>query len=202
MRGLLAALLLAGASASAAPASPGTPPSVDQILVELDRASKGVKQLDGEFNQRNRLKLFKQELVSKGRLSFSAPRKIKWEYTTPDPSTLVLDGNTATLTSPGAAPRTFDLEKDATMRAVFDQLLLWIGPGSLARAKDDYQLASGGTAESPALILTPKSTSPIAKAFRRIELRLDGNSWLLRSILLVEQNGDEKEITFTSLRRR
>jgi outer membrane lipoprotein carrier protein len=201
MRCLPVALLLASSSVLAAPA-PASTPSVEQILGELGSASKGLKQLDGEFTQRNRLKLFKQELVSKGRLSFSAPRKVRWEYTSPDPSTLILDGNTATLTAPGTAPRTFDLEKDATMRAVFDQLLLVIGPGALDRAKDDYDLTSSGTVAAPTLLLTPKSASPIAKAFRRIELRLDGKSWLLRSILLVEQNGDEKEIVFTSLRRR
>jgi len=72
-------------------------------LAELDRTSKGTQQLDGEFTQHNRMKLFKQELVSKGRLSFSAPRKVRWEYTSPDPSTLILDGNTATLTAPGTA---------------------------------------------------------------------------------------------------
>jgi outer membrane lipoprotein-sorting protein len=197
-----AAALLLVASSLGSVARAAAPPPVDQILANLDRTSKEVKQLDGEFTQRNRVKLFKQELTSKGRLSFTAPRKIKWEYLSPDPSTLMLDGNTATLSSPGAAPRTFDLEKDATMRAIFDQLLLWIGPGSLTKAKDDYDLAASGSAEAPALVLTPRASSPVAKAFQKIELRLDGKSWLLKSILLVEKNGDEKEIVFTSLRRR
>ena len=58
---------------------------------------------------------------------------------------LVLDGNQATLTTPGAAPQVFDLDKDATMRAIFDQLLTWLGPGSLAAARDDYDLSTGGT---------------------------------------------------------
>ena len=42
---------------------------------------------------------------------------------------LVLDGNKATLATPGAAPQVFDLDKDATMRAIFDQLLVWLGAG-------------------------------------------------------------------------
>jgi outer membrane lipoprotein-sorting protein len=197
-----ATALLLVASSLCSVARAAAPPPVDQILANLDRTSKEVKQLDGEFTQRNRVKLFKQELTSKGRLSFTAPRKIKWEYLSPDPSTLVLDGNTATLSSPGAAPRTFDLSKDATMRAIFDQLLLWIGPGSLAQAKDDYDLAAAGSGDAPTLVLTPKASSPVARAFQKIELRLDGKSWLLKSILLVEKNGDEKEIVFTSLRRR
>jgi outer membrane lipoprotein carrier protein len=156
--------------------------------------------LAGEFTQRNRLKLFKQELRSNGRLYFEKPRRIRWEYLAPDPSKLILDGDKATLTTPGAEPQVFDLQRDPTMRAVFDQLLAWLGTGGGALATD-YQIASGGSAAQPMLILIPLSDRPVAKAFSRIELRIDGKSGLLKSLLLVEQNGDEKEIIFRKLDR-
>jgi outer membrane lipoprotein-sorting protein len=169
----------------------------DDLVARLEAASKDLTTLSGEFTQRNKLKLFKQELKSKGRFYFQRPRRIRWEYLDPDPSTLILDGNQATLRTPGAAPQKFDLEKDATMRAVFDQLVTWLGPSSLAQARNDYDI----TTENSALLLTPKATSPVAKAFSRIELRLDPKTMLIRSILLTEKNGDEKEINFTKVTR-
>jgi outer membrane lipoprotein-sorting protein len=190
----LAALLFSALAAAA-------PLPVDVLLSRLARSSEGVNTLAGEFTQRNKLKLFKQELRSTGKFYFQRPRRIRWEYLAPDPSTLVLDGETATLRTPGAEPQTFDLTKDATMRAIFDQLLTWLGPGSMAEAGKDYDLAVQGSPSDPRLILMPKATSPVAKAFRNIELRLDGKSLLMRSILLTEKNGDEKEITFTHLQR-
>jgi outer membrane lipoprotein-sorting protein len=195
---LVAVLALLGPALAFAAA----PPDADVILKHLDEASKKVTALDGDFVQHNRVKLFKQELTSKGRIKFEAPRHIVWEYTEPDPSTLVLDGNKATLTQPGAAPRVFDLEHDATMRTIFDQLLLWLGPGSLAQAKNDYELTTSGSAAEPVLGLTPRPSSPVAKAFQKIELKLDGKTWLLKAIKLVEKNGDEKEIVFTRMQRR
>ena len=69
------------------------------------------------------MKLFKQELKSEGKLYFAAPRKIRWEYTAPDPSVLVLSGQKATMRAPGGEAQVFDLDKDATLRTVFDQLL-------------------------------------------------------------------------------
>ena len=176
------------------------PPLAD-VVAKVDAAKAGVETLAGEFTQKNRVKLFKQELTSKGKLYFKKPRQIRWEYTAPDPSVLILDGNKATLTTPGAAPQVFDLDKDATMRAIFDQLLTWLGPGSLAAARDDYELATAGTAAAPTLVLTPKLASTIGKAFARIELHLDPKSWLMKSIKLVEKNGDEKEIDFAKLTR-
>ncbi len=199
MRALAVAALVA-ASSSATVARAEAPPLGD-VVGRVDKAKAGVETLAGEFTQKNRVKLFKQELSSKGRLYFRKPRQIRWEYTSPDPSVLILDGNKATLTTPGAAPQVFDLDKDATMRAIFDQLLTWLGPGSLAAARDDYELGTAGTAAAPILTLTPKPASPVAKTFARVELRLDPRTWLMKSILLVEKNGDEKEIDFAKLQR-
>lgn len=194
------AIALAVVTVAALPAWADAPPLAD-VVKKVDAAKAGVETLSGEFTQKNRVKLFKQELTSKGRLYFKKPRQIRWEYTSPDASVMILDGNKATLTTPGAAPQVFDLDKDATMRAIFDQLLTWLGPGSLAAARDDYELATAGTAAAPALTLTPKLASPVGKAFARIELRLDAKTWLMKSILLVEKNGDEKEIDFSKLAR-
>jgi len=197
MRAFAAAVVVAALSRSAAAA----PLPVDAIVARVDAAKASVTTLAGEFTQKNKVKLFKQELASKGKLYFEKPRKIRWEYTAPDPSVLILDGNQARMMTPGAAPQVFDLDKDATMRAIFDQLLTWLGPGSLAAARADYDLSTGGSAAAPTLVLTPKAASAIAKAFARIELRLDPKTWLMKSILLVEKNGDEKEIDFSKLAR-
>ena len=197
---LLAAFLVAGA-VMAAPTSPSPASSrLDALLVRLDKSAQSVQTLAGQFTQKSRLKLFKQELASRGRFFFRRPRQVRWEYTEPDASTLVLDAEKATLKTPGAPPQTFDLGSDATLRAVFDQLFLWLGAGSLEKARADYELVAGGTDTAPTLTLTPRPTSPVAKAFARIELRFDERA-LLHAILLREPNGDDKEIVFDKLTR-
>jgi outer membrane lipoprotein-sorting protein len=175
-------------------------PTVDGLLQRLDGAARATESIAGEFTQATRIKLFKQEIQSKGRFFYQRPRRIRWEYLDPDPSTLVLDGDTAVLKTPGAAPQTFDLARDAVMRAVFDQLLMWVGSGGMARAKADYALTVGGSDEAPSLTLVPRAGGPIARAFARIELRFDAQL-LLRSITLAEASGDQKSIAFTKMAR-
>ena len=192
---LIAAPAIATPPLAASPAKAAT--DAAPLLARLDANSRTVRILSGEFTQKNRMKLFKQELSSRGRFFFERPRRIRWEYTSPDPSTLVLDGEKATLRTPGAPLQSFDLTRDAVMRTIFDQLLLWLGSGSLETARADYDLSTDGGA-SPALILVPKRTSPIARAFARIELRFD-DQLLLRAILLREPSGDEKQIDFGKL---
>jgi outer membrane lipoprotein carrier protein len=170
------------------------------LLDKIDAAAKETRTLKAEFSQKNRMKLFRQELVQKGRLFFRAPRQIRWEYTTPDPSVLVLDGQKATMRAPGAAPQVFDLERDPTLRAVFDQLLTFVGGGSIAGARAAYTLETAGTAKQPELILVPRADSPVAKAFSRIELTFDERTQV-RAIRLVEKNGDEKTIDFQKVEK-
>ena len=193
-RGAIIVLVLASALPSARAA-------VDPaLLARIDAAARGTQTLSAEFTQKNRMKLFKQVLASKGALTFRAPRQIRWEYLSPDPSLMILDGKQATMRSPGAAPQVFDLEKDATMRAIFDQLLTFVGGGSIAQMEAAYTMDARGPAATPSLVLTPKPGSAVEKAFTRIELDFDAKTQV-KQILLVEKNGDEKVIQFTRVER-
>jgi outer membrane lipoprotein carrier protein len=170
------------------------------VLDRIDAAAKETRTLAATFSQTNRMKLFKQALKSEGKLYFAAPRRIRWEYTAPDPSVLVLDGQKATMRAPGGEAQVFDLDKDATLRAVFDQLLTFVGGGSMAAAESAYAIETSGTGKQLRVTLTPKADSPVAKTFSRIELGFDDKAQV-KDIHLVEKNGDEKTITFTKLER-
>jgi outer membrane lipoprotein carrier protein len=173
----------------------------EPFLARLAVQSRALTSLSGEFTQSNRVKIFKQEVRSTGRFAFQRPRRIRWEYRDPDPSTLVLDGDRATLKTPGAAPQVFDLTRDPTMRTVFDQLLIWLSGDGLDRARADWDLAAPTAASGITYqALTPKPSTPMAKVFQRVTLGFD-DKLVLRSIKLVEPSGDEKEIRFTKVER-
>jgi outer membrane lipoprotein carrier protein len=196
---LFAAIVLSPLAPS--PSVAAGPPPLDRLLGALESSAKEVSTLSGEFVQRSRSSLFNQELRSTGRFFYRRPRQIRWEYLQPDPSTMILDGKQATLSTPGAPPQRFDLERDATMRVVFDQLLLWLLPEAISEARRSYDLSTGGTQGLPQLTLVPKADHPAAKAFQRIDLRVDGKTHLLHDLVLTEKNGDRKEIEFTKMTR-
>jgi outer membrane lipoprotein-sorting protein len=193
-------LVQAAAALTLAASSPARALPVEPLLQRLEKSGQAVETLAGSFTQRSRIKLFKRVLESTGRFYYQRPRRIRWEYLSPDPSTLVLDGDRAVLRSPGAAPQSFDLAKDATMRAVFDQLSLWLGAGSPDRLKQEYDVAAEGSDAEPRLVLAPRAASAVARAFTRIELRFD-KALLLRGITMREPSGDEKEIVFGRIER-
>lgn len=190
--GVIGALYLRPRPAQAAPA-------LQPLLQKIDRAQQGVRSLTADFVQRNRVKLFRQEIQSRGRLRYqrTPAARLRWEYLAPDPSTLLLLARKAYLLLPGQAARTFDLDRDPTMRAIFTEMELWLGQGALKDAGTHYEVQAGGTDAAPVVVLVPRPSTPLSKAFARIELRPDPRTYLLRGLLLVERGGDEKEITFT-----
>ncbi len=177
--------------------------ALTELLQRIDAAQQGVRALSADFVQHSRIKLFKQELTSRGRLLYQrAPvPRLRWDYLSPDPSTLVLTGKQARMKLPGRPVQEFDTEHDPTLRAIFDELWLWLGQGSLRAAQADYQMSAAGTRTAPRLLLVPRDSSPLHKTFSRVELRLDPATLLLQGLLLVEQGGDEKEIVFTRMER-
>lgn len=189
------------------------PGSADELMARIDRAQRDLHTLSADFVQLSRVKLFRQELRSEGRLVYdkggsatgagtpATPARLRWEYLKPDPSTVLLIGDRATLRMGTLPPQVFDTGRDPKLRAIFAQLRLWLGQGELATARDQYDVAVGGKSGQPALILAPRPSSPLAATFARIELQVDGKSLALVRLLLVERSGDEKEILFAKIQR-
>lgn len=190
-----------------------TPPTPQDIIGHMEAAQRDLRTLTADFTQTSRVKLFKQEMRSTGRLSYEraadspgqTQTRLRWEYREPDPSTLVMVGDKATLRMGSLPPQVFDTARDPNVRAIFTQLRLWLGAGSFSDPSTaaDYDLRVGGDPAhgKPALVLLPKAGTVLGKTFSRVELHLDGRTWQLSRLLLVEQSGDEKEILFTRVQR-
>lgn len=219
--GALAGLLCAGSIAAAGPSqAPGGPApapapsggtkvalSPEELMARIDRMQRDLHSLSAEFVQLSRVKLFRQELRSEGRMLYqkagagSPAARLRWEYLRPDPSTVLLIGDRATLRMGTLPPQTFDTGGDPKMRAIFAQLRLWLGQGELTTAQGDYDVSVGGKPAQPALLLSPRSSTPLSATFVRIELHVDGQTLQLQRLLLVEKSGDEKEIIFSKIQR-
>lgn len=218
---LLFASFLGAARAQAAEASPSANPSANpapaaasnltpqELIQRMEAAQRELRSLTADFVQTSRVKLFKQEMRSTGRLSYerAAQTRLRWEYLQPDPSTMLMVGDKATLRMGNLPPQVFDTARDPNLRAIFVQLRLWLGAGSFSDSGSgsgpEYDMRVGGDPAHgrPALVLVPKAGTVLGKTFARVELHLDGRSWQLNRLLLVEQSGDEKEIIFSRVQR-
>ena len=101
-----------------------------------------------------------------------------------------------TVQVPGAPPEVYDLARQPGMREVFDRLLVFVGRGAFADATKDYDVVLLGPAT---LKLTPKS-GPLKRQILEVEVRFDA-AWQVAFLHVRERNGDQTQLTFTSLKR-
>ena len=71
--------------------------SEQKIIQKMASAAEGIKTIQCNFTQTKHLKMLSQEQVSEGKMFCQQPDKLRWEYTSPRASTLVLEGTQARL---------------------------------------------------------------------------------------------------------
>ena len=71
--------------------------SEQKIIQKMASAAEKIKTVQCDFTQTKQSKMLKGEQVSEGKMFCQQPDKLRWEYTSPRASTLVLEGNEARL---------------------------------------------------------------------------------------------------------
>jgi outer membrane lipoprotein-sorting protein len=180
-------------------AGAGTQLTVAEVLEQLQAKAKTLKSLQGNFEQRKFSRLLITPMESEGLLYWQPPGHLRWEVVQPAPLTLVAQGDRILLLYP-------DLKKASLYRQPF-------GGGLLERitgATDDPEefqrqyriqvalVARGGSRRWIQMTLEPKSVRR-ARYFKRLEIKIDPNTWLPEEISILESSKDWTVIYLSNL---
>jgi outer membrane lipoprotein-sorting protein len=148
---------------------------------EIRTAADAVQTVRADFVQEKHMKILVRPLVSTGRFVYAAPGSLRWQYTSPIQSLLLMhDGNTARYTfqqGRWAAEAGFDLQ---AMQVVVEQIAGW-----LSGRFDQDGLFSARLTPGRRIVLVPKAEG-FARFIERIELQLSQKPGVLSSVVLVE----------------
>ncbi len=158
----------------------------------LDRFTKGLKGLDGQFSQQVFDSKGKRKEASSGRVTLSAPRLFRWEYLKPHPQLIVADGTKVWVHDPDLKQVTVRPqgaeEQNSPLTALID-------PQKLSR---DFNLKdTGNQGGLEWLELTPKQGE--GAGFQNARLGFDATG--LARMLIVDALGQRTDITFSSWKR-
>jgi outer membrane lipoprotein carrier protein len=161
---------------------------------QVRREAAQVQSIHARFTQKKQMKILSKPLLSQGQFFFQAPASVRWEYTAPVRSILLMDqGSMKRYINTGSG---FTEEAEGrlpAMEMVMREIGTWLR-GQFDQSR--YFTATLVSKPSPKIILTPKDSS-FAKLIRRIELVPSPQPGVLKSILIVE---DEKTTTLFEFR--
>ncbi len=171
---------------------------LDALFTRVKMEQKQLQSLEARFVQRKESELFVQPEEARGRFSFVAPDRVRWEFVEPDPMVVVIDEDTMTTWYR-------DLEEADVMEVgrYSEQVFKYMGAsGSLETLLDYFRIhVTFPDAEGEPYRLTLDPRYPrIAKRIEVMDLWIDRERFVPVRLRYVEPGGDTTEYRFTDVR--
>ncbi len=164
----------------------------DYVVRQLVRAQGKVEDFAADLVQEKRISFLRRDIVSHGMIEFKRPNKVLIELFDPDPSLMVVDGNSLWLY--------FKRERVAQRYVVGNNPML---KGFLVILENPFK---GGWAklasirkegDSVVLEVVPEKGEAI---FSKIILWVSTQDWLMRKLELYEKSGDSTILSYQNIR--
>jgi len=203
---LLVAWLAAGAAAATAPAAPPDPAApglatherLAALLARVKYEQERLRTLEADFVQRRVSLLLVEPEVSQGTFAYAAPDRVRWDYRSPRPLSLVVVGKhmTTWYRDLRSAER-LDVSRYST------QVLRYLGAGGSLDALLQYftvkaRLPAGG--DQPYRLELEPRYPRIAKRLAGVTVWIDPRSFLPVELAYREPDGDSTEYQFSNIR--
>lgn len=158
---------------------------------EIRSAAQQIRSVRADFVQEKHLKILTKPLISKGVFYFRMPDSLRWEYTDPVQSILLMhDGETRRYIQSSGVYIEDETARLQSMQVVIQEITRWLNgrfdenPDFSATLTDDRRI-----------VLTPKEDS-LASIIRRIELRLSETPGLMESVTIYEGEDSYTRLVF------
>jgi outer membrane lipoprotein-sorting protein len=166
----------------------------DTLVGIQDKAGE-IKSVTANFIQEKHLKILSKPLISKGIFYYQSPQSLRWEYTSPFRSILLvhngnikryIKGNDGFIQDSG-------VELQA-MQVVLQEITLWMRGRFNDNPNFNAVLEPG-----PKIVLTPKEKS-FAAIIQRIELMLSNQPGIIETVQIYENDTSYTKFIFNNVR--
>jgi outer membrane lipoprotein carrier protein len=168
---------------------------VDRVRLE----QKQLKTLEARFTQQQESSMLSAPEASKGTFSYAAPDKVRWEYSSPSPITVVIRGDQMTTWYR-------DLKRAETLKVgrYSSQVFKYLGASGSLDTLLEYFTVRLKLPEKKGdpyrMELDPKSAR-IAKRLKSMTLWVDGETFFPQRLKYVQAGGDSVEYQFSDVKR-
>ncbi|REJ84011.1 MAG: outer membrane lipoprotein carrier protein LolA [Acidobacteria bacterium] len=167
------------------------------LIAQVKAAQAGIETMTADFERHQESQLLLEPETSRGRFSYQAPDRVRWEYRQPHPIDTLIEGETM-------VTYYADLEKAERYEIgeYSERVFEYLGArGSLETLMKYFELTADfpdSEAEAYHLTLLPRYKR-VSKRLDSMELWIDGRRFLPVRLRYVLPNGDVTEFSFEDL---
>jgi len=163
----------------------------EQKIIEQ---SKNIKTLQCAFVQEKTSKLVSEKAVAKGVMFFQSPAMLRWEYTEPTPSTLILNKNNAALLDRNGKKT----GNEKMLKQLGGIIISMINGNGITQNKQFTSELYEIDNTQMLVVLTPVQKR-LSDFYNDIKLKINTKTMLATSITLDEKSGDKTVISLINV---
>lgn len=164
--------------------------TLEDLLKRIEKSHDAHEDFKGDFEQTRFLPLFGDKIKSSGEFVFKKPDHVRWEYSEPHESILVVTGESGKKWSESTnRVEDFELGDDRGLDAVVKQLFTWF-KGEFTKLTKDYEVTV--QKREPATLKMEPKKEIVKKFIAAIEVKFTKGEEEIESVKIVEplQKGD------------
>lgn len=195
---LAPALIFAQVRPAVTPSDPyaAFDPALRQVLERFDAAQSRVETLSARFTERKEIGLLKNAVIQKGQFYHTKPDKFLWEYLSPEPKVLLMNGKSLVAYYP------LQKEAEEIETRLSKRLVKYFGLGQVFADLQEYYYLSLDPADTLAgthLIVMKPRMKRLEKRLLEVRIWLDEGVNQVRQLEYREADGDRTLFTFEDI---
>lgn len=169
--------------------------SNDEIMAKLTQAAASMKSMQCNFTQNKTMSMLAEPTVSKGRMCYVSPDKMKWEYTDPYPFAIKVDGDKMTKVADGKEEI---LDTKNRMYQGMMKIIMSSATGKNLFDKSTFDVTISSDGNFWRADMKPKK-SDMKRMFSTMTFYFEKKRDIINKVVLTEANGDNTTIQFTDI---
>jgi outer membrane lipoprotein-sorting protein len=166
----------------------------DDFFSQISHVSKETKTLTCDFTMSKKSTLIQEKNESKGKMYFQAPHKLRWEYTSPNKSALIVNEQNVVLKNADGSTNT---NVNTRMLKGLSDIIIGTIDGSGLQDEKNFISTLVYMTQSTNYILQLQPKGRLANMYKKIDIVFN-KAYLAESIELTEKNGDSMTIQFSN----
>lgn len=178
-------------------AAPLTAQKKQDVIGRINKAASGLKSMSCSFTQTKYLSLLSDRMVSKGKMNYKQPNKLRWEYTTPYQYLFIFNG-TKVYVGNKSRKDVIDTNTNKVFKEVARIMMSTVTGTALSNSSDfSIDVADGNNQWQ--ITLVPKRKE-MKKMFSKIVLLFNKSNLMIAEINIYENNNDRTNIKLKNIK--
>lgn len=197
MKKIASILLLTLLCAVSTMAAPLTAQQKQNVIGKINRAASGLKSMSCTFTQTKFLSLLSDKMVSAGKMYYSQPNKLRWEYTNPYQYLFIFNGNKVYVGNKSRKD-VINTNNNKIFKEVA-RIMMSTVTGTALSNSSDFAIDVADVKTKWQITLIPKKKE-MKKMFSKIVLSFNKSNLMISEINIYEKNNDRTNIKLNTIK--